>query len=132
MSNHIETLQQIYGCFGKGDIAGVLARLDADIEWEHDWGCETLKWYQPRRGRVAVAGFFDALADFDFVRFVPRTFLTGGDMVAVPIDIELVVKLTGRRIRDLEIHLWTFGAHGLATRFRHVVDTLQLANASRA
>ncbi len=50
----------------------------------------------------------------------------------MPIDIELVVKLTGRRIRDLELHLWTFGANGLATRFRHLVDTLQFANATRA
>lgn len=132
MSRHVETVQQIYGCFGKADIPGILARLDPAIEWEHDWGDETLKWYRPRRGRHAVAGFFDALADFDFVRFAPRAFLADGDLVAVPIDIELVVKLTGRRIRDLEFHLWTFGANGLATRFRHLVDTLQFANATRA
>ncbi|MBX9945745.1 MAG: nuclear transport factor 2 family protein [Reyranella sp.] len=131
MNRHVETVRRIYGCFAEGDIAGILARLDAAIDWEHDWGSETLAWYQPRRGRAAVAGFFETLADFDFVRFEPRAFLAGGDMVAVPIEVELVVKLTGSRVRDLEVHLWTFGPHGLATRFRHVVDTLQLANATR-
>lgn len=132
MNRHVETVQQIYGCFGKADVPGILARLDPAIAWEHDWGDETLKWYAPRRGRDAVAGFFDALADFDFVRFEPRAFLADGNMVAVPIDIELVVKLTGRHIRDLELHLWTFGANGLVTHFRHLADTLQVANATRA
>lgn len=132
MSGHVETVRQIYGCFGKGDVPGILARLDPAIDWEHDWGGETLEWYTPRRGRDDVAGFFGTLADFDFVRFEPRAFLAGGDMVAVPIDIELVVRLTGRRVRDLELHLWTFGTSGLATRFRHLVDTLQFANATRA
>jgi uncharacterized protein len=132
MSRYVETVQKMYDCFGKGDVPGILIQLDPDIEWEHDWGGETLKWYVPRRGSDAIAGFFSALGDFDFVRFQPRAFLAGGDLVAVPIDIEMVVKLTGRRLRDLELHLWTFGANGLATRFRHLADTLQLANATRA
>ena len=43
--------------------------------------------------------------------------------------LELVVKANGKRIRNLEIHLWTFGQDGLATGFRHFVDTLQWAQA---
>src|SRR5262245_44964918 len=99
----------MYECFGKGDIPGILARLHSDVEWEYDWGGPSLKWYTPRRGRDEVPKFFESLADFEFVRFEPQTFLEGSDMVAVPVAIELIYRPTGKRIRDIEMHLWTFG-----------------------
>jgi ketosteroid isomerase-like protein len=133
MSRNVDTVKTIYACFGKGDLAGILERLDPDVEWEHDWSGPTLKWYAPLRGRAEVPKFFDAiLTDFEFVRFEPAAFLEGGNMVAVPVQLELLVKANGRRIRDLEAHLWTFGEDGLVTRFRHLVDTHQFALATGA
>ena len=78
-----------------------------------------------------MPGFFESLADFEFTRFEPTAFLAGDDMVAVPIRIELLVKKTGKRIRDLEAHLWTFGPSGLVTRFRHLADTHQFVLATQ-
>ncbi|HJQ55983.1 MAG TPA: nuclear transport factor 2 family protein [Vineibacter sp.] len=127
MNRHSDTVKAMYDCFGRGDIAGVLARLDPDIEWEHDWGGPTLAMYSPRRGRAEVPGFFESLAAFEFKRFEPVAFLEAGDMVSVPIQVELVYRPNGGRYRDLEMHLWTFGADGLARRFRHFADTQQLA-----
>ena len=125
MSRHVDTVKAIYESFGKGDIAAILARLDPDVEWEYDWGSPPVKWCTPRRGRDQVPGFFESLADFEFVRFEPIAFLEGDGMVAVPIRLELVVKKNGKRIRDLEAHLWTFGANGLVTRLRHLLDSHQ-------
>jgi uncharacterized protein len=130
MSRHTETVKAIYESFGKGDIPAILARLSPDVAWEHDWGGETLKWFEPRSGRDAVPGFFASLADFDFVRFEPYAFLEGDDMVAVPVRLEVVVKANRKPIRDLEMHLWTFGADGLVSGFRHFVDTRQWAQAA--
>lgn len=132
MSRHVDTVKAIYESFGKGDIPGILARLDPDVEWEHDWGSPPLKWCTPRRGRDQVPGFFESLADFEFVRFEPIAFLEGDSMVAVPIRLELRVKKNGQRIRDLEAHLWTFGPNGLVTRMRHFLDSHQFALATRA
>jgi uncharacterized protein len=127
MSRNIEAVKAIYQCFGTGDIAGLLARLHADIEWEHDWNGTPLPWLTPRRGRAGVAEFFQKVAaDVDFTRFEPAGFLEGDGMVAAPIHVEMIVKATGKRFRDLEMHLWTFGADGLATRFRHLMDTHQV------
>ncbi|MFN3745945.1 MAG: nuclear transport factor 2 family protein [Hyphomicrobiaceae bacterium] len=123
----IATVQAAYACFSKGDIPGILALLDPDVAWEHDWGGATLKWYTPRKGREDVSAFFASLADFEFVRFEPFGFLAGENMVAVPIHIDLIFKPNGKRIRDLEMHLWTFNADGKVIAFRHIVDTLQLA-----
>ncbi|HEU0220915.1 MAG TPA: nuclear transport factor 2 family protein [Paracoccaceae bacterium] len=124
MSN-IPTVQAIYAAFGRGDIAEILSHLAEDVEWEHDWGMEPLPLYRPRRGRAEVPGFFAELAKYEFLRFEPQGFLEGAGMVAVPIQLELKVKATGRPIRDLEMHLWTFGPEGKVTRFRHLVDTRQ-------
>jgi uncharacterized protein len=131
MSRNIDTAKAAYAHFANGDIASILALLAPDIAWEYGWGGPVLKWYEPRHGRDAVAKFFATLADFEFVRFAPVEFLEGGNMVAVPIEIELIVKATGKSIRDLEMHLWTYGADGRVSRFRHLVDTLQLAEAAR-
>lgn len=129
MSRNIDTVKQMYECFGKGDIAGILERLHPDVEWEHDWGGATLRMYEARRGRMAVPAFFELLADFEFRRFEPFAFLEGSDMLAAQIRLELVYKPTGKPHKDLEMHLWTFGADGLVARFRHFADTLQLARA---
>lgn len=132
MSRNIDAVKAMYECFGKGDVPGILARLASDVQWEHDWHSPPLKWYTPRRGRNDVPKFFESLADFEFLRFEPFAFLEGDNMVAVPVHIELRVKANGKIIKDLEAHLWTFGADGLVTHFRHLVDTQQFAMATGA
>ena len=99
---------------------------------ERGGGAEPLKWFEPRRGRDAVPGFFASLSDFEIQHFEPMTMLEAADAVAVPVRLKLLVKATGRHIEDLEMHLWTFGADGLVTSFRHFVDTRQWALACQA
>ncbi len=130
MSRHIETVQNLYAAFGAGDIPVILAALADDVDWEHDWGIQPLKWYVPRKGTAEVAGFFATLTDFDIMRFEVANLLEGGCQVVALIRIELEVKATGKRFKDLEAHLWTFGADGKVTAFRHLTDTRQLAAAT--
>jgi uncharacterized protein len=127
MSTNVEAVKAIYACFGRGDIPGILERLDPEIEWEHDWSSEPLPVNSPKHGRKEVVDFFKALADYDVPRFEPVAFVAEGDLVAVPIHTELRHKASGRNFRDLEMHLWTFGPDGLARRFRHFIDTRQFA-----
>ena len=49
-------------------------------------------------------------------------FLSGGNQVAVPINVEVEVKATGNTVKALEIHLWTFDDNGKASRFFHCID----------
>jgi ketosteroid isomerase-like protein len=127
MSRNVETVKTAYACFGRGDVPGILALLAGDVEWEYEWGGEPLKWFKPRRGPADVAGFFQSLADFDITRFEPFAFLEGGDTVA---GLVRLVKATGRKVKDLEVHLFTFTADGKVKSFRHVIDTRQLALAA--
>ncbi|MCL4187935.1 MAG: nuclear transport factor 2 family protein [Rhodobacteraceae bacterium] len=125
----IARVQAIYAAFGAGDIAAILAHLAEDVEWEHDWGIEPLPIFLPRRGRAEVPGFFEMLRGIEFLRFEVANLLEGGNQVAAVIRLEARVIATGRTVRDLEIHLWTFGTDGLVTAFRHVADTRQFERA---
>jgi hypothetical protein len=78
--------------------------------------------YEPGTGKAHVERFFTALQGLEFRRFEPTSFLSGGDQVAVPINVEVEVKDTGNVVSALEVHLWTFGADGKVSRFFHAID----------
>lgn len=134
MSN-VQTVQQIYEAFGRGDVAAMLARLADDIRWEdHPTGNAAqdhdVPYMRPRNGREAVAAFFqDIEEDFEMQSFNPRSFLEGDGLVAAVTEFDLTVKATGKRVRDEEIHLFEFDAEGKVTAFRHFLDTAKAIEA---
>ena len=121
---NVQTVQAIYEAFGRGDVPAILGHLADDIAWEQDSPAFGLPWYKPRQGAAQVPGFFgDLMGNVVLTVFEPLNFLAGGDQVAVVVRIAMEVKTSGRAVaEDLEVHLWTFGAHGKVTRFGHVVD----------
>jgi uncharacterized protein len=121
MSN-VETVQAIYGAFGRGDIPAILDQLADDVAWDQDAPSYGVPIYEPGVGRDHARRFFELLGDLEFTRFEPTNFLTGGNQVAVTIDVEVTVKATGRTAEALEIHLWTFGDDGKVSRFFHSID----------
>jgi uncharacterized protein len=127
MSHTIETVQTIYQAFGRGDIPTILALLSPDVRWE-DWadnsaqrsGVPTL---QARRGPDGVTQFFGEVAKMQMHEFKVLDVIGGERQVAAEVLIEFTVPATGLRVRDEELHLWTFGADGKVVRMRHYVDT---------
>jgi ketosteroid isomerase-like protein len=123
---HIEKVQSIYAAFGRGDVPAILAHLAEDVEWEYGHNSTQVPWLQPRRGRTAVGGFFQALADLDISAFQPKTFLESGNVVVVLLDLEATVRSTGRPVVEVdEVHIWYFNDAGQVGRFRHRADTHQ-------
>ena len=130
---NIGTVQKIYEAFGKGDIPSILGHLSDDVEWEYGGDATGLAWLQPRRGRSQVPGFFQDLAALDIQRFQPTTFLESGNVVVVLIELEVVVRATGRRVvEEDEVHIWHFDDSGQVRRFRHRLDTYRAWVASKA
>lgn len=131
MSN-VQTVQAIYEAFGKGDIPAIIERLHPDVEWEHDMVPHGIPWVEPRRGRAAVVQFFESLAALEFHVFEPVALLEGaGGLVAGIIRLEATYRPTGKTVKDLEAHLFTFDEAGRVTRFRHFIDTHQHLLATR-
>ncbi len=125
MSN-LETVQQIYAAFGRGDIPAILECLDEDVEWEYAIAPIDVPWIQHRRGRSEVPKFFESLDGMEFHGFTPKHFLENDNLVVVLIDVDLTVKATGRRIvEEDEVHIWHFNSQGRVIRFGHKLDTFQ-------
>jgi ketosteroid isomerase-like protein len=120
---NVESVQALYDAFGRGDTASILDQLADDVQWDQETPSYGIRIYEPGSGKDHVKRFFEAVADdIEFQKFQPMNFLTGGDQVAVTIDIEATVKPTGKSFKALEIHLWTFDEDGKISRLAHVID----------
>jgi ketosteroid isomerase-like protein len=120
--SNLESVQAIYEAFGRGDVPAILDRLADDVEWDQDAPGYGVPIYEPGVGKEHAQRFFENLQDLEILRFEPTNFLSGGNQVAVPIDLEVKVKATGNVVKALEIHLWTFGNDGKVSRFFHGID----------
>jgi len=122
MSN-LETVQEMYAAFGRGDVPAILSKLADDVEWDAD-STSDVPLLQPRHGRDGVGAFFGSLAAVDFTNFAPTAFLESDNVVVALIDVEFTVKATGRSVKQPdEAHIWRFGPDGKVVSFRHRVDT---------
>jgi len=124
---NLETVQEMYAAFGRGDIAAILERCAADVRWE-EWADNTAQkkgvpWMKPRRGREGVADFFRLIGEFRVHDFQVLSIMAGGNQVAAEFVFEADAPPHGRRYRDEEIHLWTFNDQGQVIRLRHYTDT---------
>ena len=130
---YIGTVQKIYEALGKGDVPAILSHMSDDVEWEYGGDSTGLPWLQLRRGPVQVAGFFQDLgAALDVQRFQPTTFLESANVVVALIELEFVVRATGRRVvEEDEVHIFHFDDMGKVRRFRHRMDTYRAWLASQ-
>ena len=57
-------------------------------------------------------------------KFQPKTLLENANVVVALIDLEIIVKATGRRVvEEDEVHIWRFDGQGRVARFCHRMDT---------
>src|SRR5688572_24000296 len=60
--SQIERVRSIYAAFARGDVPSLLDCLAPDVIWEYGSSGHGVPWLEPRRGRAAIAGFFETLA----------------------------------------------------------------------
>jgi ketosteroid isomerase-like protein len=125
MSN-LQTVQELYEAFGRGDLPTILSKLSESVEWEYGSASTNVPWLQRRQGRDGAAAFFASLDEIQIHKFIPKAFLETEGVVVVLIDVEFTVKATGKPVvEEDEIHVWRFDAEGKIVRYRHGVDTHQ-------
>jgi ketosteroid isomerase-like protein len=131
MSNHenLDTVKRLYAAFGAGDLPGVLAALDAGIEWKVPGSAP---WAGELRGREQVQGFFQKLgSSASLDTFEPERFVADGDTVVVLGYEEGTFRESGRKWKAHFTHTFTF-AGGKVTAHREYIDTLAIAEAQRS
>lgn len=121
-------VQQIYSCFGQGDVPGILVHLDDNVQWEQ-WADNLAQkadvpWMRHRKGKNEVVGFFQDISELTQITdFQVLNLMEGGNQVAAELLIEANIPSTGGHFRDEEMHLWTFNPAGKVIRLRHYTDT---------
>lgn len=129
MTTNLETVQQAYAAFRKGDLAGILATLDPDIVWENP-GPPSPSYFGTHHGHAAVASnIFGFLAEnLQFDVFEPREFLLGADKVVVLLRLEARATRTGEAVKQDAIHVFHF-ANGKVARFQDFQNSYAVAQA---
>ena len=126
-----ELVQGVYDSFFKGDLEGVLSRLDDNIEWRTP-GASDLPTAGVRRGRAQVRDFFQLLPTlFDFEDFKIETLVADGDRVVVLGSDTFIMKGTGTRLHEAWAHVYTI-RNGKVVVFDEYLDTAAFAAEYRA
>ena len=121
-------VEGIYTAFGRGDMAGLFALLDPDVEWGVQVdapGAELVPMFRRGRGRPVVEGYFAGVAELEFHVFDPHDIHTDGDVVLVELTLDVSHRATGKRARFEEIHHWIV-RDGRVVHYRPYADTAAL------
>src|SRR5215210_2417636 len=97
---NIETVQQIYAAFSRGDVPAIMAHISDDLcHFGVVSDQKLLPWHIQITKKSDVPQFFQALAESsDFTRFEPRDFAAGGDNVYCTVSFDVRFKNNGNTI----------------------------------
>lgn len=128
-TENTQLVKDAYAAFGRGDVPGVLALLDDNVEWHGVIGTEgVLPHAGLKQGRAAVGEFFRVLGETaEFHTFEPREFIAQGDQVAVVGHYSGRAKSTGKNWDSGWVMIFTI-RNGRIVRFREYTDSRQLVN----
>ena len=70
-----------------------------------------------------MQSFFDEVGRLHFHDFQVVDVIGNGARVVGLVVADFTVAQTGRRLRDEEVHLWSFDTAGRVVGFRHYADT---------
>ena len=129
--DNIDVVRKGYEAFGRGDMNGLLAQFDADIEWRTP-GPADLPTAGDRRGHAGVQEFFQNLfAIVDIQRFETTQFVAQGDTVMVIGEDTSRVKATGTTLEFRFVHAFTV-RNGKVVAFDEYTDFSPLVAELRA
>lgn len=121
--DNVQMVQNAYNAFKKGDIKAVLNTLADDVEWISPGPPDIMPAAGTRRGRQAVAEFFETVSKVEDIEvFEPQEFIAQGNKVVAIIKYRSRINATGKTAETSLIHVFDI-AHGKVNRFREFFDT---------
>ncbi|HTD50113.1 MAG TPA: nuclear transport factor 2 family protein [Acidimicrobiia bacterium] len=126
----IEAVQRLYAAFGRGDMNGVLAEVNDDVDWAAEAAGTSVPWWGSRSGRAEVPRFFEEIGtNVDVTEFDPVSFTSNDTDVVSTVHWTFTVRRTGKTASMYMQHWWRFGDNGKIVFFRGSEDTAQSADA---
>jgi hypothetical protein len=122
-------IQEIYAAFARGDAPFIAANVGPEAVWDFNVGDSAVPWHAPVTGPTGVPKFLAAFVEHvQLEAFDPKRFIAIDEDVIAHIRIAYVVKRTGRRVEQEQLHWWTV-RDGKIARLRHFEDTAQVVAA---
>jgi ketosteroid isomerase-like protein len=125
----VQVVQDLYAAFGRGDMAGMLALLDEDVDWYFNGRPQDIPFAGHWQGHTRMADFFQTVTTTcDILEFGPDEVLIFGNHI-LSLGYERVrVKTTGREFESNWAHLFTV-KEGRIIRLREFYDTAAMVDA---
>jgi ketosteroid isomerase-like protein len=131
MSDHIQTIKDLYAAFGRGDVGTILSNLSSDVSWEVE-GPSEISFAGIRKGPDAVKAFFQAIAnDHADPKLEVTEYLSSPDTVATFGRYKCTLKKTGKRVDSPIAHLFKF-RDGKIVRFVDHINTAAFLEAAQS
>jgi uncharacterized protein len=119
MSSSAETISDVYGAFGRGDIPELLAMLDENIAWRVP---ENLPHGGDFAGRDGVGRFFERIGEnWEDLQVELDGLTSEGDRVVAMANIHGRLRADGEQHGYRSAHVWTLH-DGVPVRFAEYVD----------
>lgn len=130
---NIDLAKTGYKKFSEGDIEGVLAMFDPNMEWHECKGFPYVKENGIFNGPKAVAeGVFNPIPEhYDEFNIEIEELLESGDRVIMTGYYTGTWKATGKKFKANAVHVWTVKNEKLS-RFFQAVDTATIVNPVKA
>jgi ketosteroid isomerase-like protein len=130
-AKQIAAARGIYEAYGRRDMQAIVDALDDDVSWGIESVVAEVPAYGILRGKANVPKFFAAWAETaEFTKFEATDFIAAGEHVFNTLHYELVVKATGKRVKQSSAQQWTF-KNGKIARWRGWEDTAATRDAFR-
>jgi hypothetical protein len=128
---NVELIQAVYQAFARGDVPFIAGVVRPDARWDFNVTRSDVPWHVPVVGPLEVPAFLAAFGEnVRLEAFEPRQFIAAGDEVIAHIRLAYVVKRSGQRVDQEQLHWWTI-RDGRIARLRHYEDTAQVIGAWR-
>lgn len=122
MPTPLESVQNLYGAFGAGDVETLLGMLTEDVDWQF-LGSIGQPYLGHHQGKSGVLRFLGLVAEHDEIHaFEPREFFAGPDHVTVLGWERTRVKPHGEVFETPWVHLFHLRGDKVA-RFVGMYDT---------
>jgi ketosteroid isomerase-like protein len=125
---NIQAAKAGYAAFQRGDMQGILAQLDENIEWVTT-KVPGMPGSGIKHGHQGAMEFFqDVNEHWDFEAFELREFIASGDVLAVEGYYRARARKTGAMMESPWVMVWRF-RNGKCVHFQEYTDTAALTKA---
>lgn len=126
---HVQVVRGMYDCFARGDVPGVLAAMDTEIEWNEAEGFPYADGNPYIGPNAVVEGVFSRLvSEWEYWNLDVQEILDAGDTVIALGRYKAKNKETAVEINAQFAHFWSM-KNGKAAGFQQYADTAQVSRA---